>query len=306
MGKLLITGGNGMVGHALRRLNPPDAVFVSRQDADLTRFDETLELFKTIRPEKVIHLAARVAGLAGNMSRLGDLYRDNVLINTNVLECARLVKVEKLLSLLSSCAYPVKIDQALKEESLHDGSPHPGNFAYSYAKRMLDVQSRAYRKEWECNFITAIPPNMYGPYDNWDLDEGHVISALIHKCYLANKNQKDMVVWGSGSPLREFVIADDIARLVLWALKNYEEENPINLSPGEEVRIKDLVELVVRKVGFKGKVVWDISKPDGQYRKPTDNTKLRKYLPDFQFTPIEEGIEETVQWFMANYPNVRK
>ena len=295
-----------MVGHALRKLNPEDAVFISRKDADLTRFDETLELFKSIRPETVIHLAARVAGLAGNMSHLGDLYRDNVLINTNVLECSRLVKVEKLLSFLSTCAYPVKIDQALQEESLHDGSPHPGNFAYSYAKRMLDVQSRAYRKEWGCNFITAIPSNMYGPHDNWNLEDGHVISALIHKCYLANKNHEDMVVWGSGSPLREFVIADDAARLALWALKNYEEENPINFSPGEEVRIKDLVELVVNKIGFKGKVVWDISKPDGQYRKPTDNTKLRKYQPDFRFTPIEEGIEKTVQWFTVNYPNVRK
>lgn len=306
MGKLLVTGGDGMVGHALRKLNPEDAIFISRRDVDLTKFDDTLELFKTIHPEFIIHLAARVAGLAGNMSHHGDLYRDNILVNTNVLECARLVKVEKLLSFLSTCAYPVNIDHALKEEFLHDGSPNPGNFAYSYAKRMLDVQSRAYRKQWGCDFITVIPSNMYGPYDNWNLEEGHVISALIHKCYIAKQYHQDLVAWGSGSPLREFVIADDAARLALWALKNYENENPINFSPGTEVRIKDLVVLVTSAIGFKGEVVWDTSKPDGQYRKPTDNSKLREYLPNFRFTPIEEGIGRTVQWFLNNYPNVRK
>lgn len=305
MGKILVTGGDGMVGHALRKLNSPDLVFISRKDADLTRFDETIKIFETIRPEAVVHLAAKVAGLGGNMAHLGELYRNNILINTNVLECARLVKANKLLSFLSTCAYPVKIDQALKEDSLHDGPPHPGNFAYSFAKRMLDVQSRAYRKEWGCNFITAIPSNMYGPYDNWSLEDGHVISSLIHKCFLAKKNDTTLTVWGSGTPLREFVISDDAAKLALWALKNYEEEIPINFSPGEEVRIKDLVELIANKTDFKGKIIWDASKPDGQYRKPTDNTKLKEYLPDFKFTPIEQGIEKAVGWFVANYPNVK-
>lgn len=305
MDKILVTGGDGMVGHAIRRLNSPELVFISRKDADLTQFDETRKVFETIRPKAVIHLAAKVGGMGSNMIHVGELYRTNILINTNVLESARLVKVGKLLSFLSTCAYPDNIEGGAKEEMLHDGPPYPGNFGYSYAKRMLDVQSRAYRREWRCNFITAIPTNIYGPNDYWNLEDGHVIPSLIHKCFLAKKNNEDFVVWGSGTALREFVFSEDVANFALWALKNYEEERPINFSTSEEVRIKDLVELIVNKMEFRGKVIWDTSKPDGQYRKPTDHTKLGEYLPDFKFTPIEQGIERTVNWFVANYPNIR-
>lgn len=305
MGKILVTGGDGMVGNALRNLNSSDLVFISRRDADLTRFDETIKIFKTVRPKAVIHLAAKVGGMGSNMLHVGKLYRTNMLINTNVLESARLVKVEKLLSFLSTCAYPDKIDGSAKEEMLHDGPPYSGNFGYSYAKRMLDVQSRAYRREWGCNFITTIPTNMYGPNDYWNLEDGHVIPSLIHKCFLAKKNKEDFIVWGSGIALREFVFSEDVAKFALWALHNYEEENPINFSTGEEVRIKNLIELIMDKLKFKGKLIWDSSKPDGQLRKPTDNAKLRKYLPDFMFTPIEKGIERTVNWFVANYPKIR-
>jgi GDP-L-fucose synthase len=305
MGKILVTGGDGMLGTALKMLNYPDLIFISRKDADLTRFDETIKIFETIRPEAVIHLAAKVGGMGNNLAHVGELFRTNILINTNVLESARLVKVRKLISFLSTCAYPDKIDSSAKEEMLHDGPPYPGNYGYSYAKRMLDVQSRAYRQEWGCNFITAIPTNMYGPNDYWNLEEGHVIPSLIHKCFLAKKSEENFIVWGSGTALREFNFSEDVARLALWALKNYEEEDPINLSTGEEVQIRNLVELIADKMQFGGKLVWDKSKTDGQLRKPTDNTKLKSYLPNYEFTTIEHGIEKTIDWFVTNYPNVR-
>ncbi len=305
MSRILVTGGDGLVGHAIQRLNLPNFVFITHKDADLTKFDETLKIIKDIHPEGVIHLAARVGGLGGNMAHLGEFYRSNILINTNVLECSRLIKVNKLMSFLSTCVYPDNIAFPLKEEAIHDGQPHPSNYGYSYAKRMLDVQSRAYRNEWGCNFITAIPTNMYGPNDNWNLEDGHAIPSLIHKCYLAKKNNTDFIVWGSGTPLREFLLSDDAAKLAVWALKYYEEETPINFSTGEEVTIKYLIETIVEKIGFMGKVIWDTSKSDGQYRKPADTSKLAKYLPNFEYTKIEQGIENTINWFVANYPYIR-
>ena len=170
---------------------------------------------------------------------------------------------------------------------------------------MLEVQSNAYRQEWNCDYIVAIPTNIYGPNDIWNLEEGHVMPSLIHKCYLAKQNDSDLVVWGSGKPLRECIFSYDIAKLSLWAIENYKENSPIIFSSGIEISIKELVGLIVEKMEFSGKVVFDKSKPDGQYRKPSDTSKLSKYLPDFDFTPIEKGIEITIDWFLSNYPNVR-
>ena len=193
----------------------------------------------------------------------------------------------------------------MNEKDLHNGPPHPSNFGYAYAKRMLEVQSSAYRKEWNCNYIVVIPTNIYGQNDNFNLTEGHVVPALIHRTYLAKKSGIDLTVWGSGTPLREFVYSDDIAKLTLWALEHYTEDTPIIFTSGIEVSIRELTELVAKKIGFKGKLIFDTSKPDGQYRKPSDTTKLKSYMPNFLWTPLEEGIERTVDWFLSNYPNVR-
>lgn len=305
MGITLVTGSNGLVGSALRRLAPPDTVFVTREDADLTVFEQTKALFERICPTRVIHLAALVGGIGGNLVHSGEYFRNNILINMNVLESARLVGAEKLISYMSTCVFPNECQYPLNERDLHNGPPHPSNFGYAYAKRMLEVQSNAYRKEWNCDYIVAIPTNIYGPNDNWSLDDGHVIPSLIHKCFLAKAKNTDFLVWGSGRPLREFVYSSDIAKLSLWALEHYSEESPIILSSGSELSIRDVVELIVEKMQFKGKVIFDQTKPDGQYRKPSDCAKLRGLLPDFSFTPIEAGIEATVDWFLAHYPNVR-
>jgi GDP-L-fucose synthase len=305
MGTILITGANGLVGYAFRKINNPDFVFVTRADADLTNFLQTRELFERIRPEKVIHLAAVVGGIGGNMIHSGEYFRNNTMINMNVLECSRLVGVKKLVSFMSTCVFPDKCTYPLNEKDLHNGPPHPSNFGYAYAKRMLEVQSSAYRREWNCDYIVVIPTNIYGPNDNWSLKDGHVMPSLIHRCYLAKKNNEDLTIWGSGKPLREFVLSDDIARLTLWALDHYNEDSPIILTSGIERSIRELAELVVSKLQFKGNLVFDSTKPDGQFRKPSDTTKLRRYRPDFQFTSLEEGIDITANWFTTHYPNIR-
>lgn len=304
--KILVTGASGLIGSAIQRLRLPNMVYLSKKDGDLTDFNKTLEIFQKHKPVKVIHLAAQVAGIGGNMIHSGEYFRNNLLININVLEAARLSGVKKLISFMSTCVFPDKCPYPLNEKDLHNGPPHPSNFGYAYAKRMLEVQSNAYNNEWGCNYIIAIPTNIYGPNDNFNLKEGHVVPSLIHKCFLAKKNKTDLTVWGSGKPLREMVFTDDIARLALWMLDNYKETSPIIFTSGIETSIHDIVLLVAKKMKFTGKIVFDSAKPDGQFRKPSDATKLLKYLPDFKFTPIEKGIEKTVEWFIENYPNIRK
>lgn len=304
--KLLITGSNGLVGSALRKYSPEGTIFVTREDADLTDFEATKKLFESHAPTHIIHAAAQVGGIGGNMAHPGEYFRNNILINTNVLEAARLAGVTKVLSFLSTCIYPNDAPFPLHEDSLHNGPPHPSNFAYAHAKRMIDVQSRAYRKEWGCNFITAVGTNIYGPHDNFSLENSHVLPALIHKSYLAKQNGTDFPIWGSGTALREFVLSDDVAKLALWAIDSYEEESPIMFTSGVETSIKEVVETIAQKMHFEGNIVFDTSKPDGQLRKPSDTTKLKSYRPDFEFTSVEDGIAQTVEWFSKTYPNIRK
>ena len=301
--KILITGADGLVGSAIKGLGLEDAVYLTRGDVDLTDFDRTKEKFLEIMPSRVIHLAAKVGGIGGNINHSGDYFRNNILINTNVLEAARLAGCEKLISFMSTCVFPDKCTYPLNEKNLHNGPPHFSNLGYAYAKRMLDVQSTAYRNEWGCNYIVAIPTNIYGPHDNFSLNEGHVIPALIHRMYLAKKTGAPFNVWGTGDPLREFVFADDIARLAVWALDNYPEETPIIFSSQKEVSIKDLVGMVAEKFNFKGDVVFDSNKPDGQFRKPSDGSKLNSYLSDFKWTLLDEGLDRTIDWFVKNYEN---
>jgi GDP-L-fucose synthase len=171
---------------------------------------------------------------------------------------------------------------------------------------MADIQIRAYREQYGVKYTSVIPCNIYGPNDNFSLEHGHVIPMLMHKLYLAQQQNEDFVVWGSGKPLREFIFSKDVAKLAEWALDNYDESEPIIFSTSNEISIMDLVDLLVTEFEFKGKVIFDDSKPDGQFRKPSDNSKLKSYLPNFKFTSIEEGIKETVYWFKENYDRARK
>lgn len=305
MTKILVTGSDGLVGYALRQLEPEDCYFATRSDADLTNYDEALQLFTEIQPTHVIHLAAAVGGIGGNLIHSGEYFRSNILMNLNVLELARIFKVEKVVSFMSTCIFPNESKYPLTVDQIHNGPPHQSNFGYAYAKRMLDVQSAAYRMEFGCNFVTLIPTNIYGPGDYWNLEEGHVIPSLIHRFFQAKQSGSDVSLWGTGSPLREFIYSKDVAKLALWALNNYDETMPLILTPSEEISIRELAELVAHQIGFEGNIFWDSEKPDGQMRKPSSNEHLKSLEPNVSFTPLEVGLEETTQWFLTNYPNLR-
>ena len=247
-----------------------------------------------------------MGGLGGNMNHKGEFFYDNIMMNTNVLEVCRQIGVKKVVSFLSTCVFPDKIEYPLTEQKIHSGKPHNSNDAYAYAKRMLDVQSRAYKEQYGVNYVSVIPTNIYGPNDNFDIKNGHVLPSLIHKCYLAKKNNTPFKVWGSGKPLREFVHSKDIANLTMWALDNYNEEEPIIFSNSDEVSIGYVAELIAKTFDYQDKLIFESDKPDGQFRKPSDNSKLKNYLPDYKFISIEEGIEDTVDWFKNNFNSIRK
>ena len=298
--KRLITGGSGLVGS-----NIDAEIKLGSNDGDLRDWAQVKNIFETHRPTHVIHAAARVGGVGGNMKAKGEFFYDNIMINTNVLEACRIYNVKKVVSFLSTCIFPESIEYPLTEKKIHLGAPHWSNYGYAYSKRMLDVQTEVYRDQYKVDFVSVIPTNIYGLNDNFNLDSGHVIPSLIHKCYLAKTNNTDFNVWGSGTPLREFIYSKDIGKLTNWALENYDESEPIIFSTSQEISIKDLVGLIVSIIGFEGDVVWQSDKPDGQFRKPSSNKKLMSYVPDFKFTPIEVGLKETIEHFTQNYPNLR-
>ena len=301
MKKVLITGGYGMVGSAME-----SQIKLSRETCDLTNPKQTHKLFQLIKPEGVIHCAGKVGGIGGNSNYKGEYFYDNLMINTNVIESARKAGVKNLVAFLSTCVFPDKVKYPLTVDQIQLGEPHESNYPYAYAKRMADVQIRAYREQYGINYTSIIPSNIYGPNDNFSLEHGHVMPMLIHKLYLAKKNKTDFTVWGSGKPLREFIYSKDIAKIAEWALFNYEGTDPLIISGDEEISIKDLVGLLVDEFKFKGKVIFDKTKPDGQLRKPSDNSKIKELMPDFEYTPFEQGIKETVNWFIENYDEARK
>jgi GDP-L-fucose synthase len=311
---VMVTGGSGLVGKAIEVVvgkdRRPDErwVFLSSRDADLTKLDQTRAVFDRVKPTHVVHLAAKVGGLFKNMKYRVEMWKDNVDINNNVMECCREFKVQKLVSCLSTCIFPDKTTYPIDETMLHNGPPHFSNEGYAYAKRMIDVLNRSYKEEYGCNFTSVIPTNIYGPHDNYDLEDAHVIPALIHKFYNAKKNGTTMTVMGTGAPLRQFIYSEDLAKLMCWVLREYHEPEPIILSVGEadEVSIKDVVKLIADAIHFEGDIVFDSTKADGQFKKTANNAKLISRLPDFQFTPMREGVQKAVDWFVQNYDTARK
>lgn len=300
--KILVTGGGGLVGSEFIG----DQYFKpSSKEYDLTDKDQTYRLMLK-NFDGIIHCAAKVGGIGGNMNYKGEFFYDNIMMNTNIIEGARLSKVKNLVAFLSTCVFPDNIDYPLNEKKIHLGPPHSSNDAYAYSKRMVDVQIRAYKEQYGLNYKSVIPSNIFGPNDNYDIINGHVIPSLIHKCYLARENKTPLTIWGSGKPLREFIYSKDVAKLTEWVLYNYNETEPIILSTSEEISIRDVVDMIVEIMNFKNNVIFDNSKPDGQFRKPSDNHKIKKYLPNFKFTPLYDGLKETIEYFEINYNLLRK
>lgn len=305
---ILVTGGSGLVGQAIKKVteeNPrpnEQFIFLSSKEADLTDAIATKNLFEKYQPTHVIHLAAMVGGLFRNMKQNLDFMRNNLLINENVLHNSFKFGVKKVVSCLSTCIFPDKTSYPVDETMLQNGPPHPSNFGYSYAKRLIDVQNQAYHEQYGCQFTAVIPTNVYGPHDNFNLEDGHVIPGLIHKAFIAKEKGEALVVWGSGKALRQFIYSEDLARLFLWVLREYEEIDPIILSVDEsaEVTIAQVAQMIADAFGIEQGIVLDVTKSDGQMKKTASNAKLRRYLPDFQFTPLKEAIETTVNWFIEN------
>ncbi len=301
--KVLVTGGSGLVGRAIQKCLP-DAIFLSSKDVDLRDCNKTQAYFNFVKPEYVIHLAARVGGVKANHDQVGDFFVDNIRINTNVLEAAKNVKVKKLLSFLSTCVYPDDAVYPLTENQIHAGEPHFTHFGYAYAKRMLDVQTRAYFRQYGCNFISVVPNNLYGEHDNFDLNDSPVLPALIRKIYEAKMNNTSLVVWGDGRIYRQFTYVDDIVKIICHLLANYDDPTPLNVGNAEEYLLRDVIEMLCNIMDFQGNIEYDASKPKGQLRKPSSSEKLRSIM-NMEYTPLEHGLKKTCDWFIENYPCVR-
>lgn len=295
-----------MVGSSFRNVLP-DAIYISSSEADLRDSHSVKKMLENYNPDSIIHLAAKVGGVKGNTDYIADFYSDNILINTNILNAAHSLGVNKVVSLLSTCIYPDNVKYPLTEEQIHNGEPHPSNFGYAYAKRMLEVQSRAYRQQYGHNFICAVPNNLYGENDNFDLENSHVIPALIRKIWEAKiKSTPSVEVWGSGKPLREFTYSKDIAEILFFLLENYNKPEPINIGNTEENSIGEVVEILCDILDYDGKIEWNTSMPEGQFRKPSDNKKLLDLgWEQKDYTPLKDGLKKMCDWFIMNYPNVR-
>ena len=222
--RILVTGGTGLVGSAIQKISSNynyEFIFVSSKNCDLTDYTNTYNYFLEKKPDYVIHLAANVGGLYKNMRKKVEIFEDNLKINMNVLKVCHLLKVKKVISCLSTCIFPDNISYPINEQNLHKGPPHKSNDAYSYAKRMLEVQSKIYNEQYNTNFICIIPTNIYGPYDNFNLLDSHVIPGLIHKGYISNNNNDSFMVYGSGKPLRQFIYSEDLVKIIMYILENY-------------------------------------------------------------------------------------
>ncbi|KAH0540201.1 probable GDP-L-fucose synthase [Cotesia glomerata] len=310
---ILVTGGTGLIGKAIENIvneekqDNEEWIFVGSKEADLCDKKSTEQLFEKYKPTHVIHLAAMVGGLFHNMAHNLDFFRNNLHINDNVLQTAHENNVIKVVSCLSTCIFPDKTIYPIDETMIHNGPPHPSNYGYSYAKRLLDVANHAYLEQNNRLYTSIIPCNVFGPHDNFNPHSSHVIPGLMRKLYdlIKNGNTEDKIftVLGSGKPLRQFIYSLDLAKLILWVLREYNSVEPIILSVDEkdEVSISKVAETLSKAFDFKGKIVYDTTAADGQYKKTASNSKLRNYLPAMQFTSFENAIKETVNWYRSNY-----
>jgi len=316
---VMVTGGSGLVGQGIKasidREKPADEtyIYLTSKDGDLRDKEATRLIFEKYKPTHVIHLAARVGGLFSNMKYKVEFWRENVAINDNVLHWAKEFAVEKVVSCLSTCIFPDKTTYPIDETMIHNGPPHHSNEGYAYAKRMIDVINRCYPQQYGCMFTSVVPTNIFGPHDNFSIEDGHVLPGLMHKCLLAKQRLAKgepggFEIWGSGTPLRQFIYSEDLGALLVWTMRDYDSIEPIILSVPEsaEVSIKDAAMAVVKGMDYTGEVQFDTSKSDGQFKKTACNDKLMKLNPDFQFTPFAEAVEKTCKWFEANYETARK
>lgn len=298
--KILITGGNGFLGKHLvknlleKRKVPKENLFLPTKDElDLRKWEDCQKAVEG--KDIVIHLAAKVGGIGLNMEKPGELFYDNLIMGANLMEAARQAGVKKFVAIGTICAYPKLAKTPFKEEDLWNGYPEETNAPYGLAKKMLLVQSKAYRKQYGFNSIFLLPVNMYGPGDNYDEKSSHVIASLVKKVKDAKeKGENKIVVWGTGKPTREFLYVEDGVEGIILATEKYDKSDPINLGSGNDISIKDLVKTICEVMEFKGKIVWDKSKPDGQPKRKLDIKKAKKEFGFKSKTPLKMGLKKMV------------
>jgi GDP-L-fucose synthase len=298
----VVTGGAGFLGSVLvQRLRDAGAdVFVpKREDYDLTDAAAVRRLYADAAPAVLFHLAARVGGIGANRANPGRFFHDNMAMGLHVIEEARRYgSLRKLILVGTTCSYPGEAPVPLREDGLWDGYPEPTNAPYGVAKRAVLVMAQAYRAQYGLNAIYAIPANLYGPGDAFDPETSHVIPALIKKCVDAVAEGKDEIVaWGDGTPTREFLYVDDAARGLVLAGERYDASEPVNLGTGEEISIGDLLALIARLCGFRGRVVWDATRPGGQRRRRLDVSRARDAFGFTATVPLAEGLRRTIEWY---------
>ena len=300
---ILVAGGSGLVGSAivreLKRLNK-DVIGISSKDVDLLDRSQTFEFINNLKPTAIIDSAAKVGGIGGNNSYPVEFLSQNLQIQSNLMDAAHAAKVSKFVFLGSSCIYPKDCAQPMKEEYLLTGALEQTNSAYAVAKIAGIELIKSYRKEYSYKWISVMPTNMYGPNDNFDLENGHVLPVLIRKFIEAKRSDSGKVtLWGSGTPLREFLHVDDLAKAIVLCMDKYDDSRQINIGSGQEVSIKDLADKISKAVGFSGEISWDSSKPDGTMRKILDSSKIA----DLGWKPLislDQGIASTVEWYLQN------
>ncbi len=301
--KVLVTGGGGFLGSQLverLRAQGTEPFAARRRDYDLTRAEEVARLFADADPELVFHLAAEVGGIGANRANPGRYWYANLAMGLNVLEESRRTGVGKLVLVGTICAYPKFAPTPFREDDLWEGYPEETNAPYGVAKKSLLVGAQAYREQYGLNAIFLLPVNLYGPGDNFDLETSHVIPALIRKMTEArDRGEREVVLWGDGSPTREFLYVEDCAEGLLLAAERYDGPDPVNLGTGEEIAIRDLAELVAAATRFGGETVWDTSKPNGQPRRRLDTSRARERFGFEAKVSLREGIERTVAWYQA-------
>ncbi len=303
---ILVTGSRGLIGSSL---SSKSSVVCMDPNIDLLNEQEVLAEFKRTKPDVIIHCAAKVGGIMGNSGHQGEFFYENLKLNMNVLEAARVAGTKKVISIGSSCAYPEKATMPFQENQLHLGHPYNSHFAYAYAKRMLEIQSRAYNEQYDLNYTCVIPSNIYGPNDKFDLVGGHVMPSLLLKGMLAKKDNTPFTIWGTGAAYREFIFVEDVADILL-DLANTSFSNSItaiNISSGTEINLKSVVNTIAKELDFIGPIIYDDKYPDGQLHKTTSIELLKSIVSVKEFTPIEQGIRCTLDWLKKHYPNkIRK
>ena len=307
--KILITGANGFLGRHLvknliekRKVSKENLFLPTIEDLDLRKWEDCQKAVKG--QDIVIHLAAKVGGIGLNQEKPGELFYDNIIMGVQLIEAARQAKVEKFTAIGTICAYPKFTPVPFKEENLWNGYPEETNAPYGLAKKMLLVQSQAYRKQYGFNSIFLLPVNMYGPGDNFDPKSSHVIAAIVRKVYEAKREGKDYIeAWGTGKPTREFLYVEDGAEGIILATEKYDKSEPVNLGSGMEISIKDLIEMICRLMDFDGEIRWNTSKPDGQPRRRLDTSRAEKEFGFRAKTDFEEGLKNTINWYIKSQEN---